>query len=1008
MHSHRPDGEKQLAGSEPAAVRYRLGVFTFFLLSGATSLTLEVVWTRMLGTVFGNTVLAASTVVTSFMLGLALGSVLLGRWADRCRRPLALYGRLEVGVGLYTFLFPLLTTASGWFYGWFFRACEPGPVLLNGVRFVLSLAMLLPPTILMGGTLPVLGRFLGVRQDEPGREVGYLYGINTFGGVLGCFLAGFVLLEAVGVRGTLFLAGGTAMIVGVFALWLGARTGEEAKPVSPRAAGSLPAARGTPAGQPAGFYLVLAAFGLTGFCALAFQMLWTRILLFLLTTTVYAFAAMLIAFLVGIALGSACSARFIVPRLRRPVLWFGIIEVLVALAGLASVPALARLNLIDAHVSSHFRMGGLTQLLLTYLGDTLVVLFAPTFLMGVAFPIVTTGFLRGEPALGRRLGQIYAANTIGCVLGSVLAGFVLIPALGVHRSLLTVVAINLVVGVVLIGHASGPRDKSGPIGRSWFAPLRWGIPLLALSAAAFVFTPADIFHQTINLFHNSSRIIFLKEHSTATVTVHDLPPRDRLLAVDGVDVAGLDLMLRTTQKLQGYIPLCLHPDPRHVVQIGFGSGETTRVGLELGVEDYTVVEVCPAVFDAGPCFEAVNRGSYRDPRVHKLIMDGKNFALLSGRKFDIVMNDSIFPGSCGSSALYTIDHFRQCRERLAEGGLFSCWVPLDLRPGELRMILRSFQAVFPHTSVWVASNTLNKQGLILGSLAPLQIDFLRLKARLERPAIRADLAAVAIQDVYDFLDCHMCDAAAIRRMVERDPINSDNRPRLEFSCARRIPWQLRLRQTLAMLTAYRSGITPSVVHFEDDARDRGELNRRFESRTHLFRAQVAQLAWLPQIRRQELDLALQLNPDDSQVKSCEAELEGEIQDLQQLYAQTRLPSFAVRLADKLFLALRYEEAAPLYERRLSQRPPPIANVFAHLAEIRFHIGDAREAEHLLRQGLDYWPDSAEIHDLLGGVCWQSGRKDEARWHSAQAVRLDPGNAFFQEHQRRVVGDVQPR
>jgi tetratricopeptide (TPR) repeat protein len=254
----------------------------------------------------------------------------------------------------------------------------------------------------------------------------------------------------------------------------------------------------------------------------------------------------------------------------------------------------------------------------------------------------------------------------------------------------------------------------------------------------------------------------------------------------------------------------------------------------------------------------------------------------------------------------------------------------------------------------------------------------------------------------------MCDAAAIRRMVEQDPINSDNRPRLEFSCARRIPWQLRLRQTLAMLTAYRSPIAPSVVHFEDDARDRGELRRRFESGTHVFRAQVAQLAWLPEIRRQELDLALQLNPNDSQVKSCESELEGEIQDLQQLYAQTRLPSFAVRLADKLFVALRYEEAAPLYERRVSQRPPPVASVFAHLAEIRFHSGDAKEAEHLLRQGLDYWPGSAEIHDLLGGVCWQSGRKDEARWHSAQAVRLDPGNPFFQEHQRLAIGNMQPK
>ena len=152
----------------------------------------------------------------------------------------------------------------------------------------------------------------------------------------------------------------------------------------------------------------------------------------------------------------------------------------------------------------------------------------------------------------------------------------------------------------------------------------------------------------MNAYHFPARLSFVREHSAGTVTVHELTNGDRLVDVDGVDVAGMDFMLRTTQKLQGYLPLCLHPNPRRVVQIGFGSGETARVGMEFGVPEYTLIEICPAIFEAARLFSEINHGSYQDPRIRRVIMDGKNFALLSGEKFDLIMNNSIFPGSSGS------------------------------------------------------------------------------------------------------------------------------------------------------------------------------------------------------------------------------------------------------------------------------------------------------------------------------------------------------------------------
>jgi spermidine synthase len=1013
---------------------FRAAVLLLFTISGAVGLVLEVVWVRILGTVFGNTVYATSTVLTAFMLGLALGSVVLGPVADRSRRPLLLYGCLEIGVALYAMLFLGLVAVSYVIYAWVFRTVQPGLGVLNLVRFPLCLLLLLPPTILMGGTLPVLARHLAVRRQEPGQEVGYLYGANTLGGVAGCFLAGFVLLEAWGVHNSLMAAAATAMGIGSLAVALGRRfpeTGEAPEPAEKPGPASPPRRKKSKArdhGQPAlkptqplslgEFRLLLVGFGITGFCSLACEVLWTRVLVFLLGSSVYAFATMLTAFLTGIGIGSFVSARFVVPRLRRPLWWFGTVEVLVGLSVLASVLLLARLERIDFRFLEYFTWSGAWRLRLVQYADAFVVLLAPTLLMGAALPIVAAGCLRGSVPVGRRVGQVYAANTVGCVLGSSAAGLLLLPALGTHGSLLLLVGLNLAVGVALLW-----RVQRSVLGR-------WAVatPVAAVAVAAFLVVPSDVFYDTINAYHYPSKIAFIKEHPTGTVTVHDVPNGQRLIAVDGINVAGSDFMLRSTQKLQGYIPLCLHPHPKRVVQIGFGSGETARVGLEFGVQDYTVVEICPAVFDAGVYFEEINHGSYRDPRIRKIIMDGKNFARLSAEKFDIVMNDSTYPGTSGSSALYTVDHFRNCRQRLADGGLFSCWVPLDLRPAELRMILRSFREVFPHSSFWVASNCLNKHGLILGSLSRLQIDFARLKAVISRPEVASDLEGIAIHDVYDLLDCHLCDEAAIGELVRDDPVNTDDRPRLEFSCATMVAAEGNLGQVLAMLIEHHAPISPYVSNFIDRQADQAELALRFKATTHVFLAQVAQLMGSAADRTQQLLLAQAANPGESHVASCQQELYREIEDFRSALAGYPLAGgpgnrvLAMRLADRLLMAghyqmaldkrvdRRYLEAAELYEQLVKVRPPLAPVVFVRLGEIRFRLGQIPAAEKILQECLEFWPESAETHDRLAGIYLQTGRFDLAERHNAEAVRLAPDSARYLQHRRetlRVINGTTP-
>ena len=284
----------------------------------------------------------------------------------------------------------------------------------------------------------------------------------------------------------------------------------------------------------------------------------------------------------------------------------------------------------------------------------------------------------------------------------------------------------------------------------------------------------------MNTYHYPSKIVFIDDGVTGTVTVHDLPDGDRLIAVDGVDVAGVDLMLRTTQKLQAYAPLLVHRNPQDVVQIGYGSGETCGIGLAFGAARYSIVDICPGVFTAGTFFQDINRRSYANPKLRKIIMDGKNFIKLTKEKFNVIMNDSTYPGTTGSSALYTYDHFQACREHLKPGGVLSCWVPIDLRPQDIQIIVRSFQAAMPHCSLWMVNNCLNKHAVLLGTLEPMQLDLKRIDELMKRGDIAEDLRQISIYSSYDFVDCSVVTEEGLRKLGGEGPLHTDDRPHLEF------------------------------------------------------------------------------------------------------------------------------------------------------------------------------------------------------------------------------------
>lgn len=1036
---------KATAQGRPVRAVHRRWILPLFLVSGATGLIYEVTWMRSLGTVFGNTVYAASTVLTAFMLGLAIGSWRIGRRADRVTRPVRLYAALELGIGAYGFAFPTILGLVDRFYLWFFQTYEPGVYTLNLVRFIVSVLILLLPTALMGGTLPILSGFWAASASEKkatqrtGQGVGYLYAANTFGAVLGTFLAGYYLIRLLGVNASIYATATTnlaiASVAWLISLGLGPRAviAGSAKRKQ-KGLASLKERIDREQESPAVYSerirtIVLGGVLVAGFCGMAMEVLWTRVLVFVLETSAYAFACMLTCFILGIALGSLLSSVVLVPRLKDPIFGFAAIEFALALSLLGSIGMLGWLWHVDALVLKHvvdWKISFAGDTVVHFI-DTLLVMFVPTVLMGMVFPLAVRICAPAWETVGRRVGQVYAADTVGSVLGASAAGFLMVPWLGLRNSFLVVVAILFLLATVLVALS----DK-----RRFGLAVAGAVISTALIAVSMLAIPHDVFLQTMNTYHHPSKIVFIHDDATGTVTVHDLPDGDRLIAVDGVDVAGMDLMLRTTQKLQAYAPLFVHEDPQDVVQIGYGSGETCGIGLDFGIARYTIVDVCPGVFEAGAFFEEINRRSYANPNLRKIIMDGKNFIKMTEEKFDVIMNDSTYPGTTGSSALYSYEHFKACRERLKPNGVVSCWLPLDLRPEDFRLILRSFQAAMPHSSLWFVNNCVNKHAVLLATLEPMKLDFGRIKAVAERPDIAKDLEEINVYSVYDFLDCLIVGEEDLKKLAGQGPLHTDDKPYLEFGAAIKRDVE---GSWLEIMRAISEHCTPLLTHVTNVGPLPGEredprvvLQQYSQATTHVLQGVVGALLGDPDIMNEQFAAAKRVNPHDRDVDSILEELRMEIQALEE--AVERTPGVAElrgRLAKRYMLSQDYPRAVEQYEyfvrlaprdvagwnnlgicyRRVHsfdravaafehalQRDPGLLGTYTNLAETREAQGDLPGAMATLERMLPLLPrdGQARTHDMLAQLSFRRQDYALAVRHLDHAVELAAGNRAMQQ------------
>jgi len=789
-----------------------LALMGLLFVSGAAALADEVAWVRLLADVFGTTAGATAVVLACFMGGMGAGALVLGRRADRSPNALRLYGILEIAAGVLALLVPVEVYLFEHVYGALFRAAGPEAMwLLAPARVVLASVALVPPAFAFGGTLPVLVRFRASRVKSPGGigfDVGRLYAANTAGAVVGCFATGYVLILSLGVLGTVILAGVASIAVGAAALALARGLGSSpARDKQSAAAPAKPARRR---------WIVPALYGASGFVALGCEVLWTRSLVFLLHSTVYAFTSMLTVYLVGLAAGGAAGA-FLSRRVRRPVLAFAALEAGVAVSVALSVVVLrafaANWGPIDAALVSGW--GGSVAL---HLALSAAVMIAPTFLFGMIFPVAARIHCEGAPE-GASTGELLFANTIGAVAGSLAAGFVMIRLVGTAHSILALGCVSLFVAAGAVAFlTSAPR---------WVKlAARLGAGLVAL--AVLLGASPDALMMLFGAPNPKAKLVHAGEGPGGVVTVHRYPEPGRwlLMSVNGVSIAGTSPPVRSTQLLQGFIPALVHGAPRRVLQIGIGTGETSRVVLETGAERVTCIEISPEVVRATrQYFGPLSRGVFEDPRYSLVYADAKNYLRHTRERFDLVLSDSTYPFLSGSSGLYTLDYFRDCRARLAPGGIASAWLPLDLPPSGLRTLLGTFAEAFPHATLWTTSGYAYKHALLLGSAEPIRVRYLHVAKVVEQggpgrhdPGLpKADLwapllACMGVSAVEEFAARLLLDRDGMLRCARGAPLHTDDRPVLEYETALRAAnlWRERLAENMAELNAARASVTEHV------------------------------------------------------------------------------------------------------------------------------------------------------------------------------------------------------
>lgn len=766
---------------------HRMLVLLLFFCSGATALVYEVLWSKYLTLMLGSTVQAQTVVLAVFMGGLALGNQLFGKRSTFIRQPLRTYAILELIIGGYAFFFPNLFHLGDWIFVGAGSAVVDLPVLPLVLKLLLSLGLLLIPTVLMGGTLPLLAAWI---QGRPGvdseSKVGIFYAVNSLGAVLGAALAGFYLVQTYGLVSGLQLTALANFLVGMAALVLAKRESLELKAQAPRNdAAPEPASAETADG--AWFGLLVA---LSGGVSMGLEVLSSRALALIAGGSLQSFALVLMSFILGIGLGSVVISSSRAARKMG-------VNVIYGLLSGAAVMVMVHVLLIETvarlYVNAKY---GLAPNPVGYIWHQLAIgLFSflflglPAALLGAVVPLaIRLADVRGI-SLGEKVGRLLTSNTIGAVIGVLLTGFVLMPVCGLRGALAALALIlfgataviafqrghsPVVLGAVLL--AAGSLAGVASTGAKW----QW-----VMSAGLFRVRNILLTDETFDERKKVVDLVFYQDSPDATVSVEKTQQTNNTyqltLRLNGKGDASTvgDL---GTQYLLAHIPMMARPDAKKAFVLGFGSGITSGALLGHPIESLTIAENCGPVLAAGRLFAPWNRGVLTNSRVRIFNEDARSVLKLRPDRYDLIVSEPSNPWVVGVGSVFSQDFYRLCASRLTEGGVMGQWFhKYEMSDDIVFLIFRTFASVFPNMEIW---DTQEGDLILLGSVKPWPSDPAHFQTVFNRPAPAKDLADLRIESAVALWARQVASQKTAPFIAGDGPVQTDEFPLLEYSAPR--------------------------------------------------------------------------------------------------------------------------------------------------------------------------------------------------------------------------------
>jgi spermidine synthase len=997
-----------------------------YCLSGAAALLYQVAWSRLLTLHMGHTVAAVGTVLAAFMGGLAGGAAVAGRVAPALSRLRALiwYARLEAAIAQCALLVPfglsavqpLLRAAYGDGAGeWF-----------GMVRALSSLLLIALPAAAMGATLPLAVRWLVGRADRAARDAGLLYAVNTIGAAFGAGFTGFVLLPALGLRLTT-IVGVTLNATAAAAAWRlsAASAPADSALVEARTASSPRTRRARPperaereakerVSRP---WLAAAVLGLSGFVALLYEVVWTRALALVLGPTTYAFSTMLVAFIVGIACGSAAASR-IADRTDRPVLWLASTLMLAAVGAFASSLAVGEIPLAIAGIVSA-PDATLNSVVARQALLVAALLLPMTLAFGAAFPFAVAVAARRTELVAADVARVYVVNTAGAIAGALAGSFLLVPLIGLQRSILLggilLVGAGVLIAMIFTSRGAvrvGIAAAGLALAAAGFFLPPWNPLLISSGAYKYAIEAAGDLETSLE----AGELLSYAEGAAGTVTVRRVAGTTSL-AIDGkVDASnGADML---TQKLLAHVPLLLHPAPQDVAVIGLGSGVTVGAALQHPVTRVDVLEISPqVVVAASSFFRKENRDALSDPRTRLILGDGRTHLLLSNRTYDVIISEPSNPWMAGIAALFTREFLAAARARLAPGGVLCQWAhTYDISEEDLRSIVATFASVFPDGAMWLVGDG---DLLLIGAQRPV-VDMLpNVERAWQRPGVAADLAAVSV-DGFGLLSLFVAGGPGLIEFGS-GPVQTDDRLALEFSAPRDIYGRRETRNAEILRRVAASSPPPAAIavtvtsatpamwrdvglmHLEAKAADAAydALARAVERDPHdlralagLLRAAVAAgreeraRALLEDLTRRDarnVPVRIALSRLLASEEQTDAALRAAIESLQidpsSADAREQLASIFADVGD----AARLDEVVQVMNRDAPDRP----GTLYYRAVRHFLRGEFAEAVVIGERAAAADPSNARVQNLLGAAFGNLGRPDRARAAFETSVQADP-------------------